>query len=409
MKAWKSLALTLLVSSTSWATNQSIFEEKIYYQYQDKILNSPKSAPHAAFAPFEQKLYVDALWDLVEDEEPRALKALSKLDMIHYELAERLRIGILQVQSKVKHSLSPQLIKELSNHLLLPQPETKVIYLVASYQDLLNKAGHKDIVGLASQFEEFHNLKRQSIRSKSDIERIAIDLFYNSPNISYYQNGKYEGGVKLFMFCRQNRNYPCLFAMRDANDNVVRNKDGSIWTQRSLAQSARKLPYNVRNGYTPTGVWTIDGVMPYADQTISFGRFRRMIINFIPKTNNESALKSLIPESSHDENWWKQSIVARDVGRNLFRIHGTGKTNPDPKSTFYPFRETSGCISQRENVHDGYDWIDQRKLLDKIMVAQGHKATYANETKIKGILYFMEIDNKNAPVEKSDLAKLGIK
>lgn len=408
MKSWKLLALSFLVSAHVGAITQTEFEEKIYYEYQAKILNSNKSMPHVAFTPFEQSLYVDALWDLVEDEEPKAISALSKIETVHYELSERLRVGILQIQAQVKDKLSEELIDELSNHLLLPEPEIKIIYLIASYQELLIKAGHEELIGLASNFQEFFDVNVKDIRSENDAARTAIDLFYHSPAIEDYQNGAYKGGVKLFMFCRTNRDYPCLFAMRDANDEIVRNEDGSIWTQKSLAQSARKLPYNVRNGYTPTGVWTIDGVMPHADQTISFGRFRRMILNFIPKTKDETRLKSLLPASSHFENWWKQTVVARDLGRNLFRIHGTGKTNPDPKSSFYPFRQTSGCISQRENVHDGYDWKDQRKLLDRIMTAQGNKPVYANETKIKGILYFMEIDGKNAPVEPEDLAKLGI-
>lgn len=408
MKSWKLLALSFLVSTQLGAITQTEFEEKVYYEYQAKILSSNKSAPHAAFAPFEQSLYVDALWDLVEEQEPKALSVLSNLEMVHYELTERLRIAILQIQAKVKSELSENLVEELANHLILPEPEVKIVYLIASYQELLLNAGHEELVGLASNFEEFFNVNTQVIRNEVDAARTAIDLFYHSPAIEDYQNGAYKGGVKLFMFCRKNRDYPCMFAMRDANDEIVRNEDGSIWTQRSLAQSARKLPYHVRNGHTPTGVWTIDGVMPAADQTISFGRFRRMIINFIPKTKNENRLKSLLPASSQNEDWWKQTVVARDVGRNLFRIHGTGKTNPDPTSTFYPFRQTSGCISQRENVHDGHDWKDQRKLLDRIMAAQGNKAVYANETKIKGILYFMEIDSKNAPVEKADLAKLGI-
>src|SRR5690606_22061912 len=254
MKVWKLLSLSFLVCFNSWAITQTEFEETLYYQYQERILSSNKSAPHAAFAPFEQSLYVDALWDLVEEEEePKALSVLGNLDMVHYELAQRLRIGILQIQAKVKNTLSEQLIDELSNHLLLPEPESKIIYLIASYEELLHNSGLENLVGLASQHEEFYNVNTQVIRNEIDTAKVAFDLFYNSPNIRDYQNGKYEGGVKLFMFCRKNRNYPCMFALRDVNDDIVRNDDGSIWTQRSLAQSARKLPYNVRNGATPSG------------------------------------------------------------------------------------------------------------------------------------------------------------
>lgn len=409
MKVWKLLAFSLLFHSATYAAKQDVFEETLYYKYQEKILNhNAKSIPFAAITPFEQSLYVDALWDLVEEEEPTALELLADVNVIHYDLAQKLRVAILQLQSKVKSEISEGLIEELANHLILPEPDANIVYLIATYQELLINNGYENLVGLASQYPEFNDVNTQTVKDQAEVTRTVMDLFYDSPSLAEYQDGKYKGGIKLFMFCRTNRDYPCLFVMRDANDEIVRNEDGSIWSQNSLAQSARKLPYNVRNGYTPTGVWTIDGVMPSADQTISFGRFRRMILNFIPKTSQENRLKSLLPSIAQDQDWWKQTVVARDMGRNLFRIHGTGKTNPDPNSTFYPFRQTSGCISQRENVHDGYDWKDQRKLLDRIMQAQGNKAVYANETKIKGVLYVFEIDGKKATVTPEDLKNLGI-
>lgn len=408
MKLWKLLALSFIIAPSSWAITHNELEESVYYKYQENILSSNKSAPHMPLVPMEQSLFVDALWDLAEDNEPKALKALAEINTNHYELAQRLRVGILQIQSKVRSTFSDELIDELSSHLLLPEPNIKVIYLISAYHELLIHAGLDNLVGLAAAFPEFSDVNGPEVRSEVDIARAAYDLFYHSPKIGEYLNGKYEGGVKLFMFCRNDRSYPCMFALRDRNDEIVRNPNGSIWTQRSLAQSARKLPSHIRNGVTPTGVWTIDSVMPYADQNISYGRFRRMIINFIPKSSNEKRLISLLPESSQDQSWWKQSTVARDVGRNLFRIHGTGKTNPDPTSTFYPFRQTVGCISQRENLHDGHDWTDQRKILDRIMVAQGNDPIYANETKIKGLFYFIELDDVKAPIEKSDLARYGI-
>jgi hypothetical protein len=30
-------------------------------------------------------------------------------------------------------------------------------------------------------------------------------------------------------------------------------------------------------------------------------------------------MKSLLPSSSHNQDWWKSSVTARDIGRNLFR------------------------------------------------------------------------------------------
>jgi hypothetical protein len=234
------------------------------------------------------------------------------------------------------------------------------------------------------------------------------DLFHKAPDVTTYMNGEYVNSVKIFMFCRENRLYPCLMVMRNVHGEVVRDDDGIIWSHKSLASSARGLPSYTRNGNTPTGILTIDSVMPAADQQVSFGKFRRMILNFIPKSKNESLMKSLLPASSHTEDWWKSSVTARDIGRNLFRIHGTGKLNQDPSVPYYPFMRTAGCIAQRENTYDGVKYQDQRELLDAIMIAMNMETNFENEIKVKGILYLVEIDDKNAPVELEDLALRGI-
>ena len=159
---------------------------------------------------------------------------------------------------------------------------------------------------------------------------------------------------------------------------------------------------------TPQGIHTIDSVMPSADAQMSFGKFRRLILNFIPKSKNEVLTKSLLPESSLNSDWWKSAVVSRDIGRNLLRIHGTGKINVDKQTPYYPFMRTSGCIAQRENTYDGVTYRDQRHLLDTVMKALDLAAIYENETQAKGILYLMEIDDKNAPVTLEDLSLRGI-
>ena len=69
---------------------------------------------------------------------------------------------------------------------------------------------------------------------------------------------------------------------------------------------------------------------------------------------------------------------------------------------------TSGCIAQRENTYDGVTFKDQRDLLDSVMAAMDMAAVFENEPKIKGLLYLIEIDDKQAPVSLEDLAMRGI-
>jgi hypothetical protein len=115
-----------------------------------------------------------------------------------------------------------------------------------------------------------------------------------------------------------------------------------------------------------------------------------------------------LPASSQDADWWRAGVVSRDIGRNLLRIHGTGKINVDKETPYYPFMRTSGCIAQRENTYEGVTFKDQRNLLDSIMKAMDLAASFENETHIKGILYIVEVDDKNAPMTLEDLALRGI-
>lgn len=411
MKLLMSFALALTTLSV-WANPkfQNVYEETLYHSFKETIVSGEKTnfKNINGFTAQEQSLFVDALWDLVEEQNPEAIKALDEVNTITYDLIDRLRVGILRIKYKRAEVLPQDLVDELSSVLLNPVVETKIIYTLAAYEAELTGAGHTDIIELAKKHPEYFDISEDEVRRREITDDIVADLFHKTPDITTYMNGEYVKSVKIYMFCRENRLYPCLMTMRNVHGEVVRNEDGSIWTNPALGSSARGLPSYTRNGNTPAGVWTIDSVMPYADQQMSFGKFRRMMLNFIPKSKNEVLLKSLLPESSHNQEWWKPTVVARDVGRNLFRIHGTLKINKDPSTPYYPFMRTSGCIAQRENTYGDVTYKDQRDLLDDIMTAMDLEPTYENEVKVKGVLYLIEIDDHNAPVTADDLALRGI-
>ena len=165
---------------------------------------------------------------------------------------------------------------------------------------------------------------------------LVRDLYQELPDLASFQGGNYLRTPRLFLFCRHDRRYPCLFAMKDRDDRPLRRADGSLWTQPALALSVVGLPFSERNGYTPQGVFRIDSVMPAADRPEFFGQFRRLILNFVGRTLGEAELKRALPRTSLDADWWRESVVARDIGRGLFRIHGTGQSNSAPASPYYP-------------------------------------------------------------------------
>lgn len=404
---WMLLALTFSIASPLWAQSpETILEETLYHDFQKEIQskNKNKSLSFKGFSSFEQSLFVDAIWDLAEENSPEALGFLDQAVPPYYDLVQKLRMAILRLKYHRADFLPVDLAREIAGALRSPNVELKIVYLIAAYEKELLAAGHSDLVKSARRHSSYFDVY-DDVDGIMDIrEDIVSDLFNQTPDVTTYMNGEYVKSVKIFMFCRNNRLYPCLMVMKNVHDEPVRKANGTLWSNPSLASSSKGLPSYTRNGNTPEGIFSIDSVMPVADAQISFGKFRRMILNFIPRSSNESLLKSLLPASSHAEEWWKSSTVARDMGRNLFRIHGTGKTNLDPSTPYYPFMRTSGCVAQRENTYGGVTFADQRNLLDSVMTAMDLVPTFTNEPLVKGLLYVIEIDDKNAPVTLEDLA-----
>jgi len=134
--------------------------------------------------------------------------------------------------------------------------------------------------------------------------------------------------------------------------------------------------------------------MPEANKAFEFGQFRRLIVNFIPRSSDESSIRKYLPENHQDKSWWKASVVGRELGRDLLRIHGTGRVNLNPFTSYFPFVPTSGCLATNEaNLLGFKKFKDQRLLLDTLMSALNLPLIHENESKIHGLLYVIELDD----------------
>lgn len=396
----------LFLASNALALS-TVSEEKFYLDYKASFAASKIVAPIA----INQKIFVDAVEDALSENpnDQELLQGLANLQSFSLDLLERVRLEILKLKYEQALRMDEGVANELRNELRRAQVEVRLIYTLAAHEEILLRADLEDIVSLAKLHEAYGDITPNSETDTAVVEEVASDLYFNTPDTSGYMNGEYIKGVKIFMFCRQNRLYPCLMVMRDADGREVRKPDGALWTNPALASAVTGLPSYQRNGNTPAGIYTIDSVMPVADQQLSYGKFRRMILNFVPKSSGEGLSKLLIPQSSWEHDWWSQGNVARDIGRSLFRIHGSGRINREPNTPFFPLNRTHGCIAQRENTYDGVTYQDQRDLLDTVMRAMGLEPKYANEPKIKGFLYVMEIDDLSRRVAPEDLEVFGIK
>jgi hypothetical protein len=393
--------LFLLLSTSAFARLDLLVEEERVYRGFQLALESKNSLSLFKQTKAERKLAFDAMEDArlspevwVPFHELKQLEASERLRWLRLraEFGER----NLQEENAILAGFHKEMDRELALELIQAEPI------------LVSKKG-KALAQRAAQLLPQESAAMRGFAFSPLSADVARDLFLNKPAaIAAYEGGRFLSTPRLFMFCRNNRRHPCLYAMRDKNDNPVR-VNGKLWTQPALALSWDDRPFNKRGGHTPQGVYHVEGVMPQANDQLSFGRFRRLILDFSPGSANEQEQKKLLPASVQQFQWWREAVIARDMGRNLLRIHGTGKKNEDPTTPYYPFIPTAGCVAQREGAYDGEVFIDQRKILDAWMAASAMELKYENEAAIRGLFYVINVDEVEAPVTAEDLARYGIR
>ncbi len=405
------LIIALLLTSIVAVANPQITEELRYQELMGQIKSGQKHNLKLATAQ-DRKLLVDVLWDVQESEALPAdyIQLLQSQPMSRFAPSEQLRLNILRHRVGLTYDRKVStVLRERLNAARTRRPEA-LPQLIVSLRDDLFQMGMGDIVNHAYvTHPKASNAVLSIERPVGDQRSLAKDLWEHEPDLATWSNGRYAEGFRLYMFCRTQRKHPCLFLLRDRQHRPVRESNGTLWTQPTLAASARDIPSHQRNGNTPAGIHLINGVMPSADQQTSFGKFRRMILDFVPASTGEARQKELLPDSSKEASWWRPNVVARNVGRSLFRIHGTGKLNLDPVAPWFPFMRTSGCIASRENTYGDLEFKDQRRILDAAMSAMALTPAYENETALKGILFVIEIDDEAKPVTLADLHDMGIR
>jgi hypothetical protein len=358
--------------------------------------------------------FVDILWKKGWDspkssDHELVRQTLTKLNHNDFDLTDKLRLFLLDEKLGKNIAFNSEFMSELFNKAISGDLQRREIFTLLNYQASLESFGFEDIfVEVDKKYREDLNYYEAAKNSNKEVlsKEEVQNLVFHDLDLDDFSRGKYSSKPKIYMLCRHDRNFPCMMVMRDSKNELVKNEDGSVWMQSALGLARRGRAYNVKNGYTPAGVYTIDSVMPEANRRTVFGKYRRLILNFISKSTDERTTKKLLPKSAESSLWWNQAVVARDVGRNLLRIHGTGLRNNNPQSSYYPFVPTSGCIAQKENTYGGVKHKGQRQLLDVMMEASDLKVKYKNEAKLKGLLYVVEVDSAKKAMTRADVEDL---
>ncbi len=277
------------------------------------------------------------------------------------------------------HALSHSLDQFVDSLDLTSLTESNVFHLY-NFLEFLNHTNKTKLeTYFEGEFKFFSEAKKSRGLSKSQMQELLN-----------FKTNK----LTVFAILSNDRTRIGRLLIRDESGKFVTKEFGHIWSIPVLGLSSRGLPFHHTNGCTPAGIYTIDSVKPLADNQKAFGEFRRLIMNFINKSSDEAELRCFLPSTHHSLDWWKQSVVARNLGRSLLRIHGTGMKNRNPFGPHYPFVPTSGCLATKETSFLGLKKTqDQRLLLDTLMKAQGLDVLNENELKIHGLLYVVEFDD----------------
>lgn len=281
----------------------------------------------------------------------------------------------------LRHDLE-SFLKTLS----IPELSSSQIYHLFSFSKFLPRDFFTDLkLQYASEYQLFIKAKDGDVLNAQDLQEIL--KFRN-----------YE--LSVFAIFSKDRTKPGRLFVRDHRGVFVHDKRGNLWSIPVLGLSGRGLPFNHSNGTTPCGVYTIDSVMPLADNVAEFGKYRRLKVNFIPKSEHEEKILQQLPRTQHKRHWWYQCLVGRELGRSLLRIHGTGAVNKNPFSPHFPMIPSSGCLTTIERNYMGLFKLDhQRELLDTLMKALELPPTPENESKIHGVLYVIEFDDTYQALE----------
>ncbi|MCB0350224.1 MAG: hypothetical protein KDD38_03510 [Bdellovibrionales bacterium] len=392
-------------------------EEALYFQYLEDIKSPNRVAPGLVLSSKRKctkqhdsclsntEVAIQAL-DAVSSEPTRTDKMKNEIYRLKLgvaNLAEQLQLYAMLTNNFATQDLSweAELLSRTQKAVAAQNLSSKTIHVLLTHRNVYFGQNWDSIY---SELEKY-NLE---IPAPVASQQALIDLVSADLELDKYKSGLYLNRPRVFMFCRSERTYPCLMIMKDSNNQFHKLNDGkTIWSQPSLGYSRHRKDYDETNGNTPTGVLRIDGVMPVNDQQLVFGKYRRLILNFVAQTEAEADHQLLLPPSSHFETWWRQAVISRDIGRGLFRIHGTG-IRSSKNANFYPLVPTSGCVAKRENKYDGETFLDQRLFLDELMKASNLEPIFENEEKIRALLYVVNIDGKKKAVELSDLFAIGI-
>jgi hypothetical protein len=218
-----------------------------------------------------------------------------------------------------------------------------------------------------------------------------------------------SGGLKtIYSFQRWDRDYPGLALIQNADGSLVRDPQGRVQLFRQLARSGSGLPYFIKNGNTPQGIYSIGGlgvsrtnfigptpniqlIMPNED------RWNRYFHQADSTADSLTRYRDLLPPEWRDYTPMMEAWTAGSLGRTEIIAHGT-TIDPEYFSgwPFYPLTPTMGCLCAKElwNPTSGHLLVsEQFNLVSAFESTPGDK----------GYLYVINVDDQRKPVSREEV------
>lgn len=217
----------------------------------------------------------------------------------------------------------------------------------------------------------------------------------------------------IYSFQRHNRDYPGLAIVQNADGRFMRHPDGRLMIFQQLARSASNLPYFIKNGNTPQGVYSVLGTAVANNRLIGPTPNLQLIMPFENKWEKyfqlpagavwDSSIDSLqsylelVPPPWRRSSFATESFYAGKIGRNAIIAHGT---TIDPEyfadKPFYPLTPTLGCLCAKElwNISNG-----RLLVSEQFNLVSAFNATPGN----KGYLYVINVDDQQKAISRQEV------
>ncbi|MBW4442321.1 MAG: hypothetical protein KME10_14010 [Plectolyngbya sp. WJT66-NPBG17] len=214
---------------------------------------------------------------------------------------------------------------------------------------------------------------------------------------------------QLYVFCNRDRSQLCSAFLKDRRGRFVR-ENARLWTMPLLTRSLHNLSWNFSRGYTPQGIYRIEGTIPQPDTDYFraygfyplvnlFAPLEPGVKEFIPGrrgtlTGKLNGYNVLLPPSWRNYFPIQASYWAGMVGRSLFRIHGSGE---DP--TFFTNNQR---YPQSEGWNPAIGCLSALELYDSNGRTQSaHMPSLLSKLGTKPTGYLIVVESPNTPASIS--------